>query len=118
MRWFVACLQEKSKILAAKVPENGAEYPSEKPPTPLLDTVNYPVHMKNLTKRVRLSPYGWLLLFGIVDQFHSVESIFIMAVSQIGSIRVVEFVFCESTFKLRFCSWLAFQHTWQFSSEI
>ncbi|XP_024389703.1 probable 1-deoxy-D-xylulose-5-phosphate synthase, chloroplastic isoform X2 [Physcomitrium patens] len=47
------CLRsnEKSKILAAKVPENGAEYPSEKPPTPLLDTVNYPVHMKNLTKR-------------------------------------------------------------------
>lgn len=29
---------------------DGIEYFVEKPETPLLDTVNYPVHMKNLTK--------------------------------------------------------------------
>jgi len=29
-----------------------AEYASEEPPTPLLDTVNFPIHMKNLNKRV------------------------------------------------------------------
>ncbi|CAK9236522.1 unnamed protein product [Sphagnum troendelagicum] len=28
-----------------------AEYASEEPPTPLLDTVNFPIHMKNLNKR-------------------------------------------------------------------
>lgn len=28
-------------------------FSSEKPPTPLLDTVNYPVHMKNLSTQVR-----------------------------------------------------------------
>ncbi|KAG6764793.1 hypothetical protein POTOM_032280 [Populus tomentosa] len=26
-----------------------AEFPSQRPPTPLLDTVNYPIHMKNLS---------------------------------------------------------------------
>lgn len=38
------------------VPEPAPEYPADKPPTPLLDTVNYPVHMKNLTKRVCFRP--------------------------------------------------------------
>ena len=28
------------------------DYSSEKPETPLLDTINYPVHMKNLTTTV------------------------------------------------------------------
>lgn len=32
----------------ASLTENG-EYHSERPPTPLLDTINYPVHMKNLS---------------------------------------------------------------------
>jgi len=36
---------------AAAVPDASGEYFSEKPPTPLLDTVNYPIHMKNLTLR-------------------------------------------------------------------
>lgn len=27
----------------------GAEYHTQKPPTPLLDTINYPIHMKNLS---------------------------------------------------------------------
>ncbi|XWS53696.1 hypothetical protein CRYUN_Cryun10bG0022500 [Craigia yunnanensis] len=27
----------------------GAEYHSQRPPTPLLDTINYPIHMKNLS---------------------------------------------------------------------
>ncbi|RDX64451.1 putative 1-deoxy-D-xylulose-5-phosphate synthase, chloroplastic, partial [Mucuna pruriens] len=30
------------------------EYHSQKPPTPLLDTINYPVHMKNLSTKVQL----------------------------------------------------------------
>ncbi|KAH6788066.1 Deoxyxylulose-5-phosphate synthase [Perilla frutescens var. hirtella] len=34
--------------VCASSPERG-EYFSEKPPTPLLDTVNYPIHMKNLS---------------------------------------------------------------------
>ncbi|KMZ60236.1 1-deoxy-D-xylulose-5-phosphate synthase [Zostera marina] len=29
----------------------GAEYFSQRPPTPLLDTVNYPIHMKNLSRK-------------------------------------------------------------------
>lgn len=28
------------------------EYLSEEPPTPLLDTVNFPIHIKNLNKKV------------------------------------------------------------------
>ena len=30
------------------------EFTGEKPLTPLLDTINYPVHMKNLSNQVRL----------------------------------------------------------------
>jgi hypothetical protein len=29
-----------------------AEYYTEKPPTPLLDTINYPIHLKNLNIKV------------------------------------------------------------------
>ncbi|KAL9688074.1 hypothetical protein QQ045_032487 [Rhodiola kirilowii] len=32
----------------ASLPERG-EYHSQRPPTPLLDTINYPIHMKNLS---------------------------------------------------------------------
>ncbi|KAI5080742.1 hypothetical protein GOP47_0003925 [Adiantum capillus-veneris] len=40
-----------SKVaIASWVPDN-AEYFAEKPPTPLLDTINYPLHMKNLSTR-------------------------------------------------------------------
>jgi 1-deoxy-D-xylulose-5-phosphate synthase len=31
--------------------EREAEYYSQRPPTPLLDTINYPVHMKNLSAK-------------------------------------------------------------------
>lgn len=48
-------VQGKSRIAASAVPDSSAEYPAEKPPTPLLDTINYPMHMKNLTVRVRLA---------------------------------------------------------------
>ncbi|CAJ1962279.1 unnamed protein product [Sphenostylis stenocarpa] len=34
--------------ICASLPETG-EYHSQKPPTPLLDTINYPIHMKNLS---------------------------------------------------------------------
>lgn len=42
----------KSRIVTSAVPDQAGEYPAEKPPTPLLDTINYPIHMKNLTVRV------------------------------------------------------------------
>ena len=29
------------------------EYHSQRPPTPLLDTINYPIHMKNLSVKVQ-----------------------------------------------------------------
>lgn len=29
------------------------DFSGEKPPTPLLDTINYPVHMKNLSAQVK-----------------------------------------------------------------
>ncbi|KAG6554046.1 hypothetical protein Mapa_003961 [Marchantia paleacea] len=38
----------KGTIVASSLADKG-EYFSEKPPTPLLDTVNYPIHMKNLS---------------------------------------------------------------------
>lgn len=34
------------------------DYSSEKPMTPLLDTVNYPIHMKNLSLQVK-KPLGF-----------------------------------------------------------
>ncbi|KAA0033450.1 putative 1-deoxy-D-xylulose-5-phosphate synthase [Cucumis melo var. makuwa] len=34
--------------ICASLSETG-EYPSQRPPTPLLDTINYPIHMKNLS---------------------------------------------------------------------
>lgn len=40
-----------SKVVTASIVSENAEYFSEKPPTPLLDTINYPLHMKNLSKR-------------------------------------------------------------------
>ncbi|GFP81887.1 probable 1-deoxy-d-xylulose-5-phosphate synthase chloroplastic [Phtheirospermum japonicum] len=36
--------------VCASLPENG-EYFSRKPPTPLLDTINYPIHLKNLSTK-------------------------------------------------------------------
>lgn len=38
------------KTYASALSDQG-EYYSEKPPTPLLDTINYPIHMKNLSIR-------------------------------------------------------------------
>lgn len=35
--------------MSASLSEREAEYYSQRPPTPLLDTINYPVHMKNLS---------------------------------------------------------------------
>lgn len=32
-----------------------AEYHNEKPPTPLLDTINFPIHLKNLNIKVIIS---------------------------------------------------------------
>lgn len=39
--------------VCASLSETG-EYHSKKPPTPLLDTINYPIHMKNLSTKVQL----------------------------------------------------------------
>ncbi|WVZ98509.1 hypothetical protein U9M48_043940 [Paspalum notatum var. saurae] len=38
-------------VVSASLSEREAEYYSQRPPTPLLDTVNYPVHMKNLSAK-------------------------------------------------------------------
>jgi len=38
--------------VCASLSEMG-EYHSKKPPTPLLDTINYPIHMKNLSTKVQ-----------------------------------------------------------------
>lgn len=45
--------KKSNKKIVAALPDVGPEYFAEKPPTPLLDTINYPIHMKNLTVRVR-----------------------------------------------------------------
>lgn len=53
------------KLAMRKEPTTGAwkiDYSGKKPATPLLDTINYPVHMKNLSTTVRIfsSSYLWL----------------------------------------------------------
>ena len=43
------------KVVMSKEPTTDAwkiDYSKEKPETPLLDTINYPVHMKNLSTTV------------------------------------------------------------------
>lgn len=41
-------VRNRSRGICASLSERG-EYHSQRPPTPLLDTVNYPIHMKNLS---------------------------------------------------------------------
>ncbi|KAF7084832.1 hypothetical protein CFC21_088360 [Triticum aestivum] len=41
--------RRRSSGISASLSEREAEYHSQRPPTPLLDTVNYPIHMKNLS---------------------------------------------------------------------
>ncbi|KAF9678099.1 hypothetical protein SADUNF_Sadunf08G0176600 [Salix dunnii] len=41
-------VKKKPNGVCASLSESG-EFPSQRPPTPLLDTVNYPIHMKNLS---------------------------------------------------------------------
>ncbi|ERN16837.1 probable 1-deoxy-D-xylulose-5-phosphate synthase, chloroplastic isoform X1 [Amborella trichopoda] len=41
-------MKRKGGCLCGALSERG-EYHSERPPTPLLDTINYPIHMKNLS---------------------------------------------------------------------
>lgn len=49
---FVLCVQSNRKAkMNASLAEKG-EYYSNRPPTPLLDTINYPIHMKNLSIKV------------------------------------------------------------------
>ncbi|XP_024518748.1 probable 1-deoxy-D-xylulose-5-phosphate synthase, chloroplastic isoform X1 [Selaginella moellendorffii] len=40
--------QQSNVVVRASALSEAPEYFSEKPPTPLLDTINYPLHMKNL----------------------------------------------------------------------
>ncbi|KAF3785961.1 hypothetical protein EJ110_NYTH26566 [Nymphaea thermarum] len=42
---------KKSSYVWASLSESG-EYHAQRPPTPLLDTINYPIHMKNLSLQV------------------------------------------------------------------
>jgi 1-deoxy-D-xylulose-5-phosphate synthase len=39
-----------NKVAVLPTATNGIEYFTEKPETPLLDTVSYPIHMKNMKK--------------------------------------------------------------------
>nr|QKE53475.1 1-deoxy-D-xylulose-5-phosphate synthase like-protein 1 [Nigella sativa] len=41
-------VKKRSSSVCASLSEKG-EYHSQRPPTPLLDTINYPIHMKNLS---------------------------------------------------------------------
>lgn len=44
---------EKGKVIIRKGKDGGKiDFSGEKPFTPLLDTINYPLHMKNLTTHV------------------------------------------------------------------
>ncbi|KAL2229811.1 probable 1-deoxy-D-xylulose-5-phosphate synthase, chloroplastic [Sesamum indicum] len=43
-------IRKRSTGVCASLTERG-EYFSQKPPTPLLDTINYPIHMKNLSTK-------------------------------------------------------------------
>ncbi|EFJ09706.1 hypothetical protein SELMODRAFT_427859 [Selaginella moellendorffii] len=43
-----APLSQSNVVVRASALSEAPEYFSEKPPTPLLDTINYPLHMKNL----------------------------------------------------------------------
>ncbi|KAL0414657.1 UNVERIFIED_CONTAM: putative 1-deoxy-D-xylulose-5-phosphate synthase, chloroplastic [Sesamum radiatum] len=43
-------IRKRSTGVCASLSERG-EYFSQKPPTPLLDTINYPIHMKNLSTK-------------------------------------------------------------------
>jgi hypothetical protein len=43
-------VQAKASVMSAQ-----EVYDNEKPPTPILDTVNFPIHLKNLTTKVCLN---------------------------------------------------------------
>ncbi|KAI4371415.1 hypothetical protein MLD38_019654 [Melastoma candidum] len=49
---FQAHVRRKPGVAhAAPLSDNSGEYHSRRPPTPLLDTINFPIHMKNLSIR-------------------------------------------------------------------
>lgn len=51
---FVYTVQSNRRAkVYASLAEKG-EYYSNRPPTPLLDTINYPIHMKNLSVKVKI----------------------------------------------------------------
>ncbi len=50
-RLFAPCVQGRKVLTTGSMADPG-EYVSEEPPTPLLDTVNFPIHIKNLNKKV------------------------------------------------------------------
>ncbi|GMH08353.1 hypothetical protein Nepgr_010193 [Nepenthes gracilis] len=41
-------MKKRQRVVWASLAER-EEYPSQRPPTPLLDTINFPIHMKNLS---------------------------------------------------------------------
>jgi hypothetical protein len=50
-RLFAPYVQGRKVLTTGSMAYPG-EYVSEEPPTPLLDTVNLPIHIKNLNKKV------------------------------------------------------------------
>ena len=55
--YSIVCEQASKKVggVRATLSER-PEYFSQRPPTPLLDTINNPIHMKNLSVKVHIIP--------------------------------------------------------------
>lgn len=53
---FFVIQPRRRACVSASMSEQG-EYYAQRPPTPLLDTINYPIHMKNLSMKVDSQSY-------------------------------------------------------------
>ncbi|URE49552.1 1-deoxy-D-xylulose-5-phosphate synthase [Musa troglodytarum] len=68
---------KKRACVCASLSETG-EYHSQRPPTPLLDTVNFPIHMKNLSARVCLQ---------LSSCFHALNSLSLFEISLLQELK-------------------------------
>lgn len=57
-------VKKRSRVVQASLSESG-EYYTQRPPTPILDTVNYPIHMKNLSLKVE---FLWHLIVSMINE--------------------------------------------------
>ncbi|KAJ4900125.1 hypothetical protein Rs2_14076 [Raphanus sativus] len=79
------CHSNRKAKVSASLAEKG-EYYSNRPPTPLLDTINYPIHMKNLSIKVKrnknesqssspLIHSFFLMLFGLLSHWQELKQL-------------------------------------------